>query len=749
MNPTFLMTCAGIRADDLAALTGRSRATIYNGMKVSPPPMWLLEAIDSWYAKNAPLPDKSVDTEFRRIFGNLIRKVLSKFSILRDWDMDGSGDDAPPRGKKRSKHAQHTGENSSVNQAAQLAIGGGQSFARLTSGAAGASSGEGFSHESEKPSFIGEGGNDGVQHNEIAQRTEERARSTGIEKGASVVGAILPLRGVPELSGMDREGNQEQTESAPLWRDREIQTAASAAQVWAYLRTDADRAAFKADCLTRGFCQGKSDRAFYRAMQSRVGKAHRPGRKIDAELADRREELLQYLLGKVAAVETEGVAGFGAHYENACWMDQRATLRGLYRTTEVQDATKRIYGSVPSLIVIDRWFRERHGVASKLEIASDKLRANLHATTGIQANWAGEFFYCDATRLPVFVDGAWGKARKNGMAHWMHALTDDRSLRTLIYVHALPSETAAWDTCLVEWIKRLGYAPPQIYTDNASRLTPDLYNQKYENGCTLNPGVRLLIAIGTHLSSHTKNNPQAKGRIEAGAMKAGKSELKSCLIANAVMKAIPLRNYRCVDSQAEWNGIISEWEKMLNARARGENGTRLSTFEDHAESAAKRAALALDGDAMRDWRKYTDAMRLARVHGKTIKCKRIDGETVTAELIDERGILPINRMDGCCAIVAPSGLRAGDDADYPRVVIVDALDKARISRHYTVRAKAVAKTFWGDLEKAKFGTHPVGKIHTFEMQRKNEWALAAHPEWAAREATNDAPVDGAQFGADE
>lgn len=738
MNIQTLIRIPGISSRALVPYASKGRSQVVACSVENPPPFWLLQALRSWYLNNNPIEPVSFDEAFLTEFEPVWQSVVGVPSGLRELvtkckkcDTAHPAGPCPnnPNSRKGKKNANDLNRTVTESQNGDAC------------------------HERERGSNRTEF--NGAKCDVLQFSSKTHANETG--NGAS------DSSRTPEVlrSDADRKprigvlGEKDASDQlVPLFTPEQINNPVAGAFYWKRIQgpgKQAMRREFKAACCERGFNQGKSPEAFNRAMIRHVGKCARPARTVSVVINERKHQLADYLLSIVAPVETTGIKGFGLHFENHTWQDQLATIRGALRAEKVQATIQQIYGSVPCEKFVDKLFRERHGVANKLDIASDKLRSELHRTTGIQANWAGEFFYMDATRLPIFVNGAWGKMRKDAsMSHWLHAITDDRSLFSLLYCHALPSETAGWDYAMVSFFERLGYAPPFIYTDNASKLAHDLYQQKYGADCTLGDGLRLAVALGVHVSSHQKNNPSAKGRIEAGAMKAGKSELKSCMIASACQQGINLKNYRNIEGQAAWTAMQAEWHDRLNARRlRGQKFSRKDAFDQHAESAAHRDRTRFNSEAWADWRSYASNVQLGQVIGNTIRVKLPGVETKTAELVDPTGKCPVNHMDGSTVIIARSGLVTGDDPDMQRVVIVDALDKTRISKHYSVHAKVKAMTFWGDLEKAKIGSHPVTKIDTFESRQKKAWYNAANPTSALREATTGEPVEGPSFNANE
>ena len=691
MNAKTLIHMSGAKVPTIAEYAGVFWTSVYKALRKDPTPLWLLRALDRWYSENAPITPISLDSAFRLEFKNAWDESAGVPAILRTVVTE-SQIEAKVRDEKETT----------------------KRFLRKSIIKA---------HDKEC---------------DAAECSKPVANLSGQDASPRASDGCVPTPAI-----------QPDELTVPIFTEDQIKLPDCSAARWKQLKTNALRSQFIAAINTRGWGQGKTERSIKRRLQSIAGKCHRPDRLPDLALLEAKDRVAEFLLSKVAPVETNGVKGFGLHFENHTWMDQLATIKGILKSEKMRDEIERIYGKELTVSAADKIFRDRHGVASKLDIASDKLRSVMHQTTGIQANWAGEFFYWDATRLPVVIDGCWGKRQKNTQAHWMHCMTDDRSLMTLMYIHALKSETAAWDDAIIDFYTRLGYAPPQVYTDNASRLVADLYQQNYMQDCTLGQGMRLAICSGTHVSSHRKNNPSAKGRIEAGAMKPGKSEIKTELIARACEQSLDLKNYRHIP-QGEWWELIPKFEAALNAHScRGEAFTRQQGFDCHAESKAHRDALVFNLEHFAHWQNYTDAVQLGQVVGKTIRFKRPGEKTQTFELFDPTGLLPVNHCNGSTVIMAPSGLRKDDDPDEMRVVVVDALDKAKISKHYSVRAKCKAKTFWGDLDHNKIGSHPVTKIASGQTQTKRNWFMAANPDAMKREATTGGEVSGPAFGADE
>jgi hypothetical protein len=132
-------------------------------------------------------------------------------------------------------------------------------------------------------------------------------------------------------------------------------------------------------------------------------------------------------------------------------------------------------------------------------------------------------------------------------------------------------------------------------------------------------------------------------------------------------------------------------------------------------------------------------VRVGIVHGNIIRFKPSGEKTITCEISDPDHKLP--RLDGCDAIIAPSGMRVNDDPDMPYVIVVDKFGQGQ-AQHYTCRAKAVRMTFFGRLDNRPLqGEHPVGKVRSIDEARRAQWVKASdNAKETLREGTTDGPV---------
>jgi hypothetical protein len=533
---------------------------------------------------------------------------------------------------------------------------------------------------------------------------------------------------------------------------------------WSRITSRAEARAFKSALRERGWAQGKSERALLTIL-SAGGVVRKRLRLPDAARAARDQRMADYLLTRLAPAETHGISG-GQAFDRRCWGPQRAAIEGLLRSPAERariaavwhgetagepqiNADERRCGTgadpigvhprssaVPSLDMLDRVFRAHHGVASRLAVASDHARHVLSATIGFRFQHARQGLMCDATRLPVKVARGWGRAQKNGLAHWLHVLTDAESLYTRLYVHAERSETAAWDRVLERWLVELGYAPVLLYSDETSSLAADLRRQVPGEPCTLGPGLRLWLAAGVELLAHTAGRPGAKGAVESGGVKAAKTELKKLMIARAAERDLPMDRYREFENQGEWDALCRDWQPALNARRlRETNLTRESAWNE-PDSVAWSESRALDRTALATRRQITDAVQVGMMSGRSCRFKRPGERTHGAELLDPDGRLPGN-PDGATVIIAPAGLRMGDDPDVHRVVVLtQSPEPGGRLRPFFLQARAVRETIFGRPEfKPLYGEHPVGKHLTLDEARQAAWQRAA-----LREGTNDEPV---------
>src|SRR3990167_282231 len=69
---TELLAAAGIQQiEELLPYCSRQRTAIYRAVRHQNPPLWLLEGLAAWYAKNKPLSPEERDMLFRRLLHDL------------------------------------------------------------------------------------------------------------------------------------------------------------------------------------------------------------------------------------------------------------------------------------------------------------------------------------------------------------------------------------------------------------------------------------------------------------------------------------------------------------------------------------------------------------------------------------------------------------------------------------------------------------------------------------------------------
>lgn len=475
----------------------------------------------------------------------------------------------------------------------------------------------------------------------------------------------------------------------------------------------------------------------------------------DPELAERRAKVAAFALTYVAPIEQHSHSK-GA-YQDRAWMDLRATLLGYWDTPAFQEKIFELYGTRITFRTFETIFRQEFGGLSPAERAMDRY---VRACIGDAPEYAGQYLQLDGTEIPINVLDGWGRSRRDGELHYPAVgLIDVGTLRTWLHAEGNTSEVYLWSPLLVKYFEQEEAAPEKILTDLGGRLFHTLRGQQPGEPVMLEPGLGLALAVGVQPANHTAENARAKGTVEAGFSKAGKSEMKRLLVGRVAkalfseLAKVPLDkrhiDYRQLDSEQEWRAILAAWEVSLNARFVKRVGDGHYTREEAyrlPQFAERRRKLAANWkEAWRETVSRGFAMEVrtgasgnmlhykgARAELRTVLGRKLDGESV--------------------AILYPGGLRAGDeqyDGDLLRGVIVEPRPQGGMPAYHAIEALKIKKSFLGfDLDRPKVNEQPKAKPETEHELRRRAWADAGKALPAAvrqaqqqvREATNDTIV---------
>ena len=481
----------------------------------------------------------------------------------------------------------------------------------------------------------------------------------------------------------------------------------------------------------------------------------RPGVKLrqrarDPELPERRTDLYNAVVGKIAAV-SQCSHSKGA-YQERDWMDMRATLLGFWAEPEFQQLVTESYGRKLEFPTFEKIFRREMGSLSPAERARDKY---IQASRSDKPDYAGEYLQLDGSEIPVHILNGWGRARKSGdVAQVMAALTDVASLRTWLYTEGTTSEVSLWSPLLLKYFREVGSAPKKILTDLGGRLFHQLWNCSAGQPIPLDLGLRVALASGVQPQNHSAHNARAKGAVESGGIKSSKSTAKRLLVSRLAaalfreLPRVPLDShghvaYRQIGSQAEWQQFVIQWETLLNSRLVhrvGDGSLTRQLIWDLAEYVARRAECALAADWQDRYLDITRSGYCMEVRGEE---NRLFYKGARAELI---GKLAEPCREGSIAVLFPGGMRAGDEQrgkEFLRGVIIEGKPQGGLLTYHAVEANKVSKTFLGwEADAPKVGEPPKAIPETEHERNKRLFAAAGRNEVAKIRAAKATVAEG-------
>lgn len=600
-----------------------------------------------------------------------------------------------------------------------------------------------------------------IKHHSLAASTESNFGSTLQESGIAFETPKTRQTSLisKTLSGKEVSiktpsfGVNFTSQTAPIWSKSELSDIGYAARV----RSNLTDGLPNVRALRRKLCNdirdqaptwlGKSTRGNSKsdgAIMARLRRESRVNlriRKSDEALADRKTKVAMYALRFAAQIEKHSHSKGG--YQGRAWMDCRATLWGLWDTPEFRAGVIEIYGKEISFQTFEKMFARVCGGVSAMERAAKNY---VQQTIGADVEYAGQYVQMDGTEFPVDVARAWGVARSDGKVDYPAAfITDVASLRTWLHCEGTTSEVYLWNPVILKFLSETNFAPEFFMSDQGGRSLNSINIQKAGEHLTLDPAIRLLLAIGTRPLIHTPGNPRAKGAIEAGGCKAAKSTAKRLLVRRftsalfSEIKKIPA-SYRKLDTEGEWREILRETEQMLNARIIKRVGDGTHTRENvwmQEEYVARRHERALAPDWQEKWRDVVAQGFAMQVRGEN----KLYWKGARAELLTPLG-RPIE--DGSVAILFPGGLRAGDEAlgdQLLRGVIVE--PRQGQSLFHAIEAKKIGTSFLGfETDRNLVGKAPIAIPETEHERRKRMWVEAGQTvPPPLREGTSGSQID--------
>ena len=494
----------------------------------------------------------------------------------------------------------------------------------------------------------------------------------------------------------------------------------------------AKRAAFIAACRAQQWC------AHFRGTEKNIRKqivnllnhgAKLRDTQARADLADARAKLYNFASNYTAPISQTSHSK-GA-YQERDWMDERAALLGLWDTEEFRAGITAAYGRSLEYATFERIYRSQRGAMTASERAMDKY---IQRCVPDAPDYAGQYLQMDGTEIPVDICNAWGRARKDGdVRQIMVALTDVLSLKTWMLVEGNTSEVHLWSPLLMKFFQQAKHAPEKILTDLGGRLFHSLSGQQAGAPIVLDEGLQVALAVGVKPATHTAHNARAKGAVESGGMKAGKSTLKRILVGRVAkalfhdLASVPLDShghvaYRQLSSEAEWREIQIAWEQMLNARLVkrvGAGDLQRNGVYALPEYAAKRAPRALVADWEERRRDVLSRAFTMEVRGEKVlywKGARAEVRTALGHPVEP----------GAVAVLYPGGLRQGDAElgdELLRGVIIEPKPLGGMPSFRAIEALKVKKSFAGfDLDRPKVNEHPKAIPETAHERQQRLWA---------------------------
>ena len=690
-----LLQLAGIKPDDLVPFADVERPTIYRHLAVDPPPIWLLESFSSWYAANKPLKPEYIDVAFR--------------SALYDLWPKPPVDPGSARGKGKQSRFSRGGNISPVKvaphqkSAHRIQLVAARLDARTLNVVSAPISEPDPIKESPAPDL-------------------DRAAKRGVE--------FSPFP-TPALFSWSSSDLSDEARAVRLWRDLSCMQPLPRGVMDAFIEAIITQRPTWMGAPTRGAIVAKLRRASGTRLRARTA---------DDQLSKRKEALARFTLGYVAQIEGQGHSK-GA-YQRRSWMSFRPALESLLDVGEWRQRADEILGRDVNLPLLERIFRPLFGGLSPMERAAEDY---MQRTLGFRAEYAGQVVQIDGSELPVNVLNGWGRARKDGdLAQTFLVCTDMDSLRSMIYREASTSEVHLYDPALQEWLFRLGFAPEMTIGDEIGRAFNALRYLKEGEAPTLTLGVRLWLAAGVKPYCHKPGNPRGKAAVESGGVKSFKNVVKRFLSARWVAKELAgcapyykgAADYRTVESESDWRGMLQQCEQALNNKLLQRAGlTRQETWDSDELGVQKRNERALAPDARETFREICNRARVWQVAGNTKLLARHNGQKAFADLLTP---LPDSATDRL-AVMFPAGLRAGDEkygGDLWRGVVVQ--DRAGQPTYHAIEALYAKRSHSGvDLSMPTIHDH-VQALPEREHERKlRAWRTAARPAAEVREATND------------
>ena len=432
---------------------------------------------------------------------------------------------------------------------------------------------------------------------------------------------------------------------------------------------------------------------------------------------------------------------------------RRKILERLLASPRMQAALLDEAGGIPSLSQVERIVRARQGAVD----ARVEWKPHLDMTIGFRAEYAGQCFVLDATGFPVRVKNSKGGNQKYER-RWGHFCFDVASGKGWAYSRPGDSEHAGWDAALKEFFFSQDFAPEWLNVDQASGLFDGLRHIGEEKEVKLSEGVLLWLAAGCKPYCHASARPTGGAYVEQN-IRAAKDAFNALLVGKAVEKQLAglgLHPARKFESELAFEAVYREFQAGLNKRTYRGAASREELWRlPSAVTARAKRALAENLSApapcstrhapLFNWQYSIARARVSRLQGARLSA-RVNGKAQAADLTRESldqlaaaGVRPTEML----ALTMPGGMRAGDEPDLVRVVIVEAERYGQPKYHASEARCARVDEYFQDARKPGPGVYHGAFEGAQDVFRRTADAAAA--SWRKRvtglkEATNDVPV---------
>lgn len=540
------------------------------------------------------------------------------------------------------------------------------------------------------------------------------------------------------------------------WTTAEILQLEDAVAIYKRLKGDGTAAArsrlyddIQTHCVWGRLADGtpKSHNTIQRQLRYHAGAIHRSRRK-DPEVLKRKDKVAKYAGPLLARLQLESHQK-GPDLKRS-WGDQAPAIRAILRVAKHRERLRALYGKPITAEILHNILRANGYAAQPWEITHRAIQQ----TVGFRAGIAGKVMYLDATGVPAWVKGPWGRdtrvkdGKKGVLKRWIYGMCDlDSACLWMNSPAALSENPQCWNDALIDFAFRIPFIPERVIADRASGVWEQL-RWVDENNIPLLPGVLLWLAMRIVPHIHESGRPTAGASVESN-FRVAKNLMKEILGAKRLEEELRsgIKNsYLKFGSEVEYQTFMAAFEEEFNLAElkpsqNRAGGVRRIDLLNHEESVAWQQENRRAADAHEKWRGIVSKTVAGRLEGRTIRAF-VDGKKGHAELLTE---VPVERE--CMFLALPAGLRAGDDPKTQHVYVIEPSEDGRPTPrvHYAL-AGNLDRTWSSHLEnKPLVGEHPVAAPVSAAMRTRKHWQEASR-EYdrrleQIREGTTDEPVD--------